>query len=407
MSSTAAPPTEAQTSVAASKIWANSGDSHVQEPEDLWQQRMTAEHAARMPRIEPVDERSELLHVDGRTFNRRKQWNPEVSEEELIKSGQLARGREGGMTALELFHPPGAFDAHIRMGDLDNEGIWGEVIYGSLGLWNGLIRDTALYCEGVRVLNDWLKETYIDVSSRYVPAAEIPTLRVEDAVAEVKRVAALGFKAINLPIGVDDETIKGWNYDVWEPLWDTVEELGIVLASHIGSEAKDPEGKGHQAHHGPGGAVMNYVETAYGGQRLATTMIASGALDRHPGIKLLISEGGASWMPAVADRMEESYAQHGPWVRPRLSRSPTQIMQEQVYATFMHDRSALLVYTAMGYRNILWGSDYPHLEGTYGHTQKTLHGLFDGIDAEARQRITQGAFLELFPHVGPPPAAAG
>jgi hypothetical protein len=53
---------------------------------------------------------------------------------------------------------------------------------------------------------------------------------------------------------------------------------------------------------------------------------------------------------------------------------------------------------------VLWGSDYPHIEGTFGHTQKTLHELFDDQPDEVRHRITQGAFLELFPHVGPPPA---
>ena len=36
--------------------------------------------------------------------------------------------------------------------------------------------------------------------------------------------------------------------------------------------------------------------------------------------------------------------------------------------------------TAMGWQNVCWGSDYPHLEGTFGHTQKTLHELFDDVD---------------------------
>jgi hypothetical protein len=45
---------------------------------------------------------------------------------------------------------------------------------------------------------------------------------------------------------------------------------------------------------------------------------------------------------------------------------------------------------AMGYRNTLWGSDYPHLEGTFGHTQKTLHQLFDDLAPEVGARITRG-----------------
>jgi hypothetical protein len=59
----------------------------------------------------------------------------------------------------------------------------------------------------------------------------------------------------------------------------------------------------------------------------------------------------------------------------------------------------------MGYQNILRGSDYPHMEGTFGHTQKTLHELFEGVDSSVRDRITRGSFDELFPHLGEPSAA--
>jgi hypothetical protein len=34
-----------------------------------------------------------------------------------------------------------------------------------------------------------------------------------------------------------------------------------------------------------------------------------------------------------------------------------------------------------------------------------LHDLFDDVDPEVRQRITRGAFEELFPHVSSPPDA--
>jgi hypothetical protein len=54
----------------------------------------------------------------------------------------------------------------------------------------------------------------------------------------------------------------------------------------------------------------------------------------------------------------------------------------------------------------MWGSDYPHMEGTYGHTQETLHGLFDGVDPKVQERITVGAFNELFPGMAPLPTAA-
>jgi predicted TIM-barrel fold metal-dependent hydrolase len=135
-------------------------------------------------------------------------------------------------------------------------------------------------------------------------------------------------------------------------------------------------------------------------------LVASGALDRHSDLKVLVSEGGATWVPFVADRMEEGYRQHYMAVRPKLSRSPKEIIYSQVYASFQHDESAVAACTAMGFNNVMWGSDYPHMEGTYGHTQDTLHHLFDGVDPAARHRITVGAFTELFPGTPPRPTPA-
>jgi hypothetical protein len=155
---------------------------------------MPADLAARMPRSERIDERHEMLYVDGRSFKRRLQWNPELTEEDLIAAGQVARGREPGMRALDFFlRPPGAWDVALRLEDLYGEGIWAEIVYPSLGLWTGLIKDPHLYREGVKVFNDWLKETFLDVTDRCVPAAEISTLSVEDAVAEATR-AEMGFR---------------------------------------------------------------------------------------------------------------------------------------------------------------------------------------------------------------------
>jgi predicted TIM-barrel fold metal-dependent hydrolase len=152
--------------------------------------------------------------------------------------------------------------------------------------------------------------------------------------------------------------------------------------------------------------VINYVETTYGGQRATTQLIAGGALDRHPELKVLISEGGAAWAPFLGDRMNEGYRQHGMFVRPKLSMLPKEYIYRQVYVSFQHDETAVDAVTSMGYRNVMFGSDYPHLEGTYGHTQKTLHELFDGVDESVRHRVTVGAFLDLFPHIGEPPGNA-
>jgi predicted TIM-barrel fold metal-dependent hydrolase len=375
-----------------SKIWANSGDSHVLEPDDLWSNALPLDLASRMPWTERRDH-SEVVHVDGQSFERRLPTT--------VRNGTYEyQGKQqelDGQTMLELSrNAPGARDISARIADLDQEGIWCEVVYPSVGLWNGLIKDPHLYREGVRAMNDWLKSAVMDVTDRVIPAAEVSVLSVDDAVGETERVADMGFKLISLPTSLDDDA-RNWNDDCWEPLWEAAERAGLVIGFHIGSEAKAPTEMRGPTFRGPGGAVANYVETTFGGQRAAVMMVSSGALDRHPGLRILISEGGATWVPFIADRMDEGYRQHGMFVRPVLSRPPSEILYDQVYASFQHDKSAVLAYSAMGYKNIMWGSDYPHMEGTYGHTQETLHQLFDGVEADAMFRMTQGAFYELFP----------
>ena len=145
------------------------------------------------------------------------------------------------------------------------------------------------------------------------------------------------------------------------------------------------------------------MNTTYGGQFAAMKMVTSGALERHPNLKVLVAEGGATWVPQVGDRMNEAYRQHHMFVRPQLQKQPKEYLYEQVYASFQHDVTAPAAMSAMGYQNVMFGSDYPHIEGTFGHTQETLHGLFDGVAPEVQQRITLGAFEELFPHVSRPP----
>ncbi len=386
------------------KLWANSGDSHFLEPEDVLTNGLPERLASRMPRTER-DGDFEIVHVDGQTIRRR-------------VPKPIAEGEFEGMTFMEVeMRPPGARDARMRLKDLDDEGIWGEVVYPSLTLWNNFIRDAEVARAAARAINDWAISEIQGVSPRLVCTAALPLRSVEDAIAELQRAAGLGFAAVLLPTGLPEDAPK-WNHDSWEPLWAAAEEAGMVLTFHIGTDvgsmsASDAGEGGFEtmAYRGPGGAILNYVETTFSGQRVAMQMVASGALDRHPNLKVLISEGGATWVPQLADRMEEAYRQHTAFVRPKLSRGPKEILYSQVYASFQHDSSAVAAHTAMGYPNVMFGSDYPHVEGTFGHTQQTLHKLFDGVDPAARQRITQDAFLDLFPAVGQPAlelaAAAG
>lgn len=370
------------------KIWTHSGDSHFLEPADLWHQIMPKAQADRMPRTEMISDDEELVTVDGKSFTR------------MVPKLMTAKGATGE-TIVEMSHrPPGSRDANLRLLDLNEEGVWAEVMYQSIGLWCSLIDDPQLIRDAARAENEWLASEIQSIApDRLVPAALMPVLDVGDAVAECVHAAEIGLHIISIPTG-NPEGTRDYNDNSWEPLWAAAAETGMVVGFHIGTDGGDQAA----AFRGPGGAILNYVNTTYGGQFAAMKLVSAGVFERHPDLKVLISEGGATWVPFIGDRMNEAYRQHGMFVRPQLQKLPKEYLYSNVYASFQHDETAPAAMSAMGYQNVMFGSDYPHLEGTYGHTQKTLHELFDDVAPEVRARITRGAFEELFPHVSAPPA---
>ena len=237
--------------------------------------------------MERVGEDEERIHVDGKSFTRK------------LPKIMTARGETGETIAELSSRPPGSRDITARMEDLDQEGVWGEVMYQSIGLWCSLIEDPKLIREAARAENDWLaSEIQAVAPDRLVPAALMPILDVQDAVDELHHAAEIGLHIVSMPTG-HPPGARDYNDASWEPLWAAAEEAGMVIGFHIGTSGADQA----SVFRGPGGAILNYVQTGFDGIYAAMKLVASGALERHPRLRILVSEGGATWVPYIGDRM--------------------------------------------------------------------------------------------------------
>ena len=164
------------------KIWTNSGDSHVIEPENLWRDSVPERYSELMPHsVKDADGDWETVHVDGKSFRRKL---PGKAQLEFMESSMRA---------------PGAFDLSKRLVDLDHEGIWGEVVFPSLGLWNASFNTREALKAAIRVSNDWRKGQIMTVSKRLVPTAQVSMLSIDDAVEDLERAAEMGYRAVFLP----------------------------------------------------------------------------------------------------------------------------------------------------------------------------------------------------------------
>ena len=356
------------------RMWVNSADSHVLEPPEIWRELPEAMRD-RAPLTVKEDDR-EIVYIDGKVV------------------------RRDPLAWVESFRPPGARDLAMRMKDLDDQGIWAECVFPSMGIWVTLIDDPELYAACARVYNDWLAADVNGFSERLIGAAIIPTLDTGHAVAEIHRCAELGYKTVSLAMAAPAE--RRYNQEVWEPVWAAIEETGLPVCFHAGT------GSAANLPQGPGGALINYVNVSLGAEQTVTDLVAGGVLDRHRELKVFMVEVGAAWLPWLGDRMDEAYRQHGFFMR-KFSSLPSEQIRRQVYVSFQHDKTAVAAAQHMGLRTVMWGSDYPHLEGTYPRTQEVLQELFDGIEPEVRQPILIDTFTELFRTPPPPsePAAAG
>ena len=51
------------------------------------------------------------------------------------------------------------------------------------------------------------------------------------------------------------------------------------------------------------------------------------------------------------------------------------------------DEMGLSSYGAVGTDNLMWGSDYPHAEGTFPRSREILQGILAGRSDEEKQKI--------------------
>jgi len=334
------------------KYFVVSADCHVNEPTDLWERRVEARFRHRIPRIE-VDENGE-------------KWS-------VVEGHRPVRVRELKMEGEDLERSKaGSRDPEERLRDHARDGIDAEVIYPNKGLQHWTSPDVELQAALCRVWNDWaLPEVFAGWEHIMAPAACIAPMDVDAAVAEVDRVAKLGYKHLFLPVqpqgNAPAERRIGYNDKRFDPLWAAIEERRMPITLHVGT-GKDP-----RTSTGLGGAVINYVWNA-----LATAIepvvqfTAGGIFDRFPKLNVVTVEAGIGWLPWTLWAADEGYKKHHMFVFPKLDMLPSEYWRRQGYSSFQDDPPGLELYRWVGSEHLMWGNDYPHHEGTWPHSDEAV-----------------------------------
>ena len=350
-----------------------SADSHVEEPPGLWFDELAASaREALPPELRPSTESQEA-------FARR----IDAEGKELT-----ALEREGERHRQEVASR-GTSSVEARFAVMREDGIVGECIYPTKGLylWNMVDADVGRAC--AQIYNDWIHDRLASRSERFRCAALIPTWRAEDALAEVERAVDRGFASLMLPL----VGTPPYNDRSWEPLWSLIEETGRPVVMHQGS--------GHDMlfYRGRGATVSNLLATQSMAPRTAGLLATSGVLAEHPKLHFVFVETNAGWLAwamSTLDHYHEAFQQIRGWVRPVLPEPPSFYMKRQLHGTFQFDEVAIAMIHKTGVAPLLWGSDYPHSEGTYPHSRRVVERLCGGLDPADAAAIVHGTAARLF-----------
>src|SRR5258705_3955950 len=161
-----------------------SSDSHVFEPPDLWTTRIDAAFRDRAPRMQRIDGADQLVVEADQV----------ISGIGLISIAGVRFEAPETISGEGRFEdvPGGGYDPEQHLADMRLDGVAGEVLYPSKGLFYFRVADTPLMSAIFRAYNDWLAEFCRRDPSRLKGIAMINLDDVGAGTPQLERAARLG-----------------------------------------------------------------------------------------------------------------------------------------------------------------------------------------------------------------------
>ena len=273
-------------------------------------------------------------------------------------------------------------DPHLRVKEMDRDGVDAEVIYGILAA-AGKMKDIEASNEMLRIYNTWMADFCAQYPNRHIGLANLPYGDIDAAVAEVHRVAKLGFKGLELSCSWDMEPM--W-HPQWEPLWQAIDEVNLPLHFHtfpsVPQELRDKYTGLTQRALRYAGLCMFQITLGH----ILTALMGNAVFERYPNIRVVFGESGIGWIPYVLDRMDFEYEDQ--YKDLPLKMRPSDYWRRQCKATFQYDRIGCKLIDDMGVETLMWGSDYPHPDGVWPESEKYISEQFKDLPEEVVRLIT-------------------
>ena len=291
----------------------------------------------------------------------------------------------------------GVHDSARRNAELEQEGVVAEVLFADFQNsneppWGAAFPfpDTnwQLRLAGARAFNRWLAEFCAELPGRRAGVALVQPHDIDAAVRDVHWIREAGLASVMLPTG--DFELPSYHDPRYDPLWAACVDTGLPVTIHSGGTPWEG--------YGPHAMWVTKVEFLWWARRPLWELIFGGVFERFPALQVAFTEQGADWIPSMLERLDEQY--NSPFERgitDHLKKSPTEYWRSNCYvgASFM-SRAECDIREEIGVDRIMWGADFPHIEGTWPYSLFALRDALNGCSAEEVRMMCSETAAEVY-----------
>ena len=342
-----------------------SADNHISLAVDIFYEKAPDSMKDRVPRVMNVDG-GWVIGMDGKSI-----LVPEFIE------------------VLTQYDPvPGSHtgDVDARLAALDSEGIDRELAFPNsiLALFGWPDREVRELC--FRIYNEHIADVQERSGHRIYGVGLINWWDADGARRTLEELKALGLKTFLMPLAPGKDLEKrpiDYASTAMDGVWDAIEEFGLPVSHHIGENPPSTPNQFNALSIGMFQSVAPFRD-AFG------KYIFGGILDRHPGLRVGWFEGGINWVPSALQDAEHIGASFKHMSNLKLDHDPKSYWDRHMCASFMVDPLGLDLLPRIGADHVMWSTDFPHNESTYGYSRQSLADVVSRVGLEAAPAIVGG-----------------
>ena len=356
-----------------------SADLHITEPPDVFRS-IDKKYAATAPRMVREASGADVFVIEGMA-------DPFPI---MLASAAGFRRDELGERANQSFEHsyPGGWDPKARLLDQDRDGIAGEVLYPSLGLFLCNHPDVGYKSACFAAYNEWMTGFCETDRRRLLGLGQTAMETPEKGIEDLRRMKEQGLRGVMMP-GYPVQ--EDYYNPIYDPFWEAAVELEMPVSFHI-LTYKDGLGVAR------GPKINSFMAIMRGNQDIIGKLIFGGVFDRHPELKVVCVEADGGWVPHYMYRMDHAYRRALPHqlAEAPLSRMPSEYFYENIYVTFQDDEVAFKLMDMANPKRMMWANDFPHLDSTWPHSQQLLREQTTELTQQQRDDLLHNNVAQLY-----------